>query len=181
MELPSRDWDLLLCSCSDGGYNSISEKSIAEQCGRISNWFLVSLFVIGLAMSIYFDGRKTQTGKIVLSAWILVAMPLVVKWFVWLIDKKPLFVDKMKKLSDCTFFVFAFHGVIISYVFKALWILFGVQQSGSLLSGQFIDDHSLTGIACYLLTPVITIAISVGTYYLVKQIFPKCGKIITGK
>lgn len=163
-----------------GGHFSLSGKSITEQFGRISNRLLTPLFVIGFLMSICFDGRMTQIGQITLSVWILTAMPMIIKWFMWLIDRKPLISERMKKLSDSSFTIFAFHGIIISYVWSVLWKIIGIEHSGILLTPSYVDNHPVACIFCYLLIPIVATAICVVFYMLIKKI-PMLNKLLNGR
>ena len=148
---------------------------------RINKWLLVSLFVVLMLACIAFDGRTTLQGQVLLSVWIMVALPLVFRVIEWYGTRYPALSDKMSRMSGCTYFVFAFHGVIISYVYTVLWKLFGVVSDGSLLDSTYMNTHALNGIAAYLLTPIITVCISVIAYEVVSRVLKKSSWILTGK
>ena len=77
--------------------------------------------------------------------------------------------------------MFAFHGIIISYVYNALWKLFGVKTDGGLIDAAYIGDHPLNGILSYLITPVLVVALSMVFYKIVKIMFKKWSWPLTGK
>lgn len=148
---------------------------------RINKWLLVALFVILGIASIVFDGRSTNVGQLLLSLWIFVALPFMFRTAIWCMTRFPVFSNKLYGLSDSTYFVFAFHGVIISYVYTVLWKVLGGLRNGNLLDTTYMDGHALSGIAVYLLTPIITVTISVSVYVFVSKVLKKKSWILTGK
>lgn len=164
-----------------GGAFSLNGKSFVDVSLRINRWFLTALFVILGIASVMYDGRSTNTGQMLLSLWIFVALPFMFRTANWCMTRFPVFSNKLSGLSNSTYFVFAFHGVIISYVYTALWKVFGVVRDGNLLDAAYMNEHSIVGIAAYLLTPAVAVAISVSVYVLAGKVLKKKSWILTGK
>ena len=164
-----------------GGAFSLYEKSFLDMFSLINKWLLIMLFVILTVASIAYDGRSTDAGQILLSLWILVALPFFFRLAAWCMGLFPKIVNIINSLSGVTYFVFAFHGVIISYIYTALWKMFGVVTDGGLLDAGYMDSHALNGIATYLLTPVLAVAISVLGYWLVCKTLKSKSWYLTGK
>ena len=109
------------------------------------------------------------------------ALVTVMKFAGECIERYPVFSETVAKLADTTYFVFAFHGVIIIYVHIALWKLFGVQTQAGFLDATYIENHPWNGIFSYLFTPCLTIAISLTGYWIVKKMFKKWSWLLIGK
>ena len=178
--VPGLSFCALLFFAVGGGF-SLRDMNFMYVCLRINKWFLTALFVILGITSIIYDGRSTNTGQMLLSLWICVALPFMFRIANWYMTRFPISSNKLSGLSNSTYFIFAFHGVIISYVYTALWKMLGVVRDGDLLDATYMNKHSITGIAAYLLTPAVTVAISVMLYVLVSKILKKKSWILTGK
>ena len=164
-----------------GGAFSLKSVSCVKVFLRINKWVLITLFIALGLLSIVFDGRSTNVGQIVLSSWILVAIPLCYRVAGWCINRYPIFSSRVSGLSDSTYFIFALHGVIISYVYSALWKMFGVVKEEGLLSSNYLDGHAINGILAYLLTPVLTVILCLVAFYITKRVMKSLSWPLTGK
>lgn len=164
-----------------GGAFSLKGKSFMDVSLRINKWLLV-VIVIGLTLaSIYFDGRSTHEGQLLLSLWILFALPSSFRIAAWSMKTFPEFTRRLSEWSASSYFIFAFHGVIISYVYNALWKLMGVVTDDGMMDAMYMNNHAINGIVAYLLTPMITVALSVIFYGLVCKLFKNWSWLFTGK
>ena len=148
---------------------------------KVNKYVLLILCVLLGGASVILGGRTTTLGQIVLSLWIFPALISAMRIVVFFVDRYPVLSEKVSQLSESTYFVFAFHGVILSYILSALWKLFRVKTDVGLIDSTYIADQPLNGIVCYLLTPCLAIAISIICYWIIKIIFKKRSWPLTGK
>lgn len=172
---------MLFCFLRWGGYFSLKSVSSVKVFQRINKWVLITLFIALGLLSIVFDGRSTNVGQIVLSFWILVAIPMCYRVAGWCINRYPTFSSRVSGLSDSTYFVFALHGVIISYVYSVLWKMFGVLKEEGLLSSNYLNGHAINGILAYLLTPILTVTLCLIAFYITKRVMKSWSWPLTGK
>lgn len=165
-----------------GGAFSIRGKSFVKILGLINKWLIISLFAILFVASVCLDGRETQIGQICLHFWILSAIPLFVQCSNNVIKKRKPFSDKVAALADSSFFVFAFHGIIISYIYNLLWTILGISTNGNRICGLYIDANPMMGVLSHFLTPIITITLSLVVFRILKLYLPhKVMKLLNGK
>lgn len=75
---------------------------------------------------------------------------------------------KMPKiLTESSFFVYAYHGLIILGISKAMWKV-------------FIPEGSAGALAIYFVSPIITVLIGVLLYAILKIFLPQFTKVIVG-
>lgn len=72
-----------------------------------------------------------------------------------------------KTLTESSFFVYAYHGLIILGLSKAMWKFFR-------------PEGNVGALAIYFVSPVITIVIGVLLYSILKKLFPRFTKVIVG-
>lgn len=165
-----------------GGYFSIKNLCFTDAFKRIRKYVLYTLFALFFAASVYFGGRDTQIGQIVLHIWIIVAIPAICNIACWIIGNRKRTTERLTTLSDSTFFIFAAHGRHISYVYNALWTIFGIGIIENKISAEYADSNLALCILSYLLTPVITILLCYYVYKLFKRYLPlSIMKLLNGR
>lgn len=165
-----------------GGVFSLYSKSFVVFFKPINRWFLIAVFSMLFVLSVVFDGRSTHIGQLCLHFWILFAIPLFIRISNYILENKKSYANKIAALADTSFFIYAFHGRHISYVFHLLWVLFGIKTIGSSISEGYIDAHPLVGIISYILTPIITVVLCIVIFKILKRILPpKIMMLLNGK
>ena len=165
-----------------GGYYSCKQKSFIEMFRKFDSWPLYFLFLILMFICIKYGGNTTQLGQVCLNCWVLTAIPVILIILQLLIVRKKKVVYWLLSLSNRSFFIYACHGIIISYLYRFLWLVLGVETVGDKLSSSYINNHLTVCIVSYILTPVITILSCLFLYKLFVRMLPtKMMTLLVGK
>lgn len=162
-------WIPLSAPCVDavlffsiGGYIAIERKDLVVWVSRFETISYI-LSIVLLPFMIYYNGHNTEVGNIIYPFYVFAMCGAVMNFIAALEIKKEL--RLFKKYSDTTFFIFAAHVFLLTYVRSALHLVTG--RVGVL--GDIIE---------YLMTPIITVAICIVVCRIIQMHLPKFATVL---
>lgn len=132
--------------------------------------FHIALFAMILSVVlIFYYGHLSYIGNKIYPFWVILGVMAFYYICRDVVSKYPL--SKWNKaiinLKGTSFFIFAFHTIILTYVNRIL--------------KKTLPDHFISYIIIYLVSPLIVVTICVATYKLTKMYFPRLSKILSGR
>ncbi|WP_072530983.1 hypothetical protein [Bacteroides ilei] len=134
---------------------------------RLRKWAFSIYIPMTLSM-IYFNGIYTPIGATIYPFYIIVGIVTIINIITILEERGKQLTNY--KLSETTFFIYAFHGFI------------GLRIAGLILNLLFpITNNYWPYITIhYLLKPILTIGICLIAFYLMKKYIPSTMNMLTG-
>lgn len=152
---------------SFGAYFSINKKLIVNEFRRYRNPVFL-IYLILLVVMIYFNGSFSTIGTTIYPLLIMAGVVSAIN-LTSLLEEKGKLPVKLK-LSETTFFIYAFHGLI-----------------GLLVAGMFLgiifpigDNYWPFVTAHFLLKPILTVIICIIAFCFMKRFTPGILNILTG-
>lgn len=162
-------WIPLSAPCVDavlffsiGGYIAIEKNDLVSWMRKFKVISYI-LSIVLLPFMIYYNGHNTDVGNVIYPFYVL-AMCGAVLNLIAAIEKRSNLI-LFKKYSDTTFFIFASHVFLLTYVRSVLHLVTG--RVGVL--GDIIE---------YLITPVMTVAICIVICRIIQKRYPRLATVL---
>jgi len=149
-----------------GAYLSLNGKSLTTEFSRIKYWLYTISFILFIVM-MWYDGSNTTFGNNLYSLFVLSMVVSVINISSTLIQKEKVSINKW--LSNSSFFIFAFHTILI--VPKTIGFICGFITT---------DDNPFIMIAKYFTTGILTVILSLLVYKFMQKHMPKTLRILMG-
>ena len=147
---------------SAGAYFSINRKSFVEIMRKVSCFPLLYLLIAAIDTFT----KKSDYNIYIHEAGIIVGVISAVIITSYLVERGKVKVNMT--LANCSFFIFAFHTLIMSDIGKAVFTVFR------------LPDNTYSMLFMYFVVPSITISLCVCIYISMKRFLPVACKILTG-
>lgn len=174
-----------ICFFCIGSFLCLNNKQLSfSWLPRIMIPCLLFFYCFLFSAEIAFDGNNTFWGNVFYPFFICVGVILVL-YGMGLFSKSSKYQTlkrSLLKLSECTFFIFAFHPFILRYadrlIKKIMKMLFFENFDYTLIS---VQDHSFLMVFLFLLKILVATFGAVAIYLCVKKCFPSALKILCGR
>lgn len=165
---------------SFGGFFSIHKRSFTVAFDYLNiRIFYIVAFVL-FVLCVWCGATNTWAGRFFLPLWVMSEIVLLCNLFRYIISNGGGRIGNYCiYLSNSSYFIFAFHGILIGYVISLLMWLFGADFSENVISYNWLNNHTIVGIVVYFLTPVVTVFICLIVYRIVCKLLPRANWIIT--
>lgn len=152
---------------SIGAYFSLYKRNMVNDL-RLFRKHVFILYPLLTILMIYFNSDFTTIGAYIYPFYIIIGVATIINMTTLLEEKGKLTTNS--KLSDTTFFIYAFHNLIaLNIVSRILEIPFPT------------TDYNWINISLnYILRPFLTITICLISYYIMKKYVPNILNILTG-
>lgn len=153
---------------SVGAYFSINKQNMVNELRKYMRPALFSYIPFTILM-VYLNGDHTLVGDFIYPFYIIVGVVAIINLFLLLEKKGKL--ENLNSLSETTFFIYAFHGLI------------GITIADMILDIPFpiADNNYINVIMHYLLMPILTIGTCLITFHMMMKYCPCLLNVLTGK
>ena len=147
-----------------GAYWAINSNSIITELHKTRKWWYTLTFIM-LPLMIFYDGRYTYIGNLIYPFFVFSLVPCYINTVSLFMSKG--LIKPMPQLSKASFFIFAFHIMILGYC-------------ASLMKFIIPTDFWLLASIRYMVTPVVCVMICYICYILMNKFTPRILSILVG-
>lgn len=162
-----------------GGAFSVSKSSFSNIFAKMNHWWFNFLAIVLFVMCLLSGAMDTVAGKVIMPIWTVCEIVVICNLIKTICEKRQKLLQFFVCNADSTYFIFAFHGVVIGYVSTLLMNVFSIKVNHMQIDCEWINGHLLQCVLSYLLTPVVTVFISVIMYRMICKIMPRMHWILT--
>ena len=147
---------------SIGAYLSINKQNMVTQMRKLK--YVTILFIPAAIFNVL--SITTPYNRYIFFPFIVIGIITFIVVVSYLLEKNKIHVNKT--LANCSFFIFAFHSLILMEIGKILFI------------GLHLNDTPLTMLFLYIAIPTISVCIGLIVYLFLKRFAPKLFSLLNG-
>lgn len=147
---------------SIGAYLSINKQNMVTQMRKLK--YVTILFIPAAIFNVL--SITTPYNRYIFFPFIVIGIITFIVVVSYLLEKNKIHVNET--LANCSFFIFAFHSLILMEIGKILFI------------GLHLNDTPLTILFLYIAIPTISVCIGLIVYLFLKRFAPKLFSLLNG-